>query len=74
MRPEEELYDCLKDPFQLNNLAYNEDYAEIKKGLSEKLIDNLKKTGDPRIMGEADQFDEYPYYGSAPFHPSISKP
>jgi N-sulfoglucosamine sulfohydrolase len=68
-RPEEELYDCVNDPEQLNNIAADPDYAEIKTFLSNQLMENLSATEDPRVLGGAEQFDEYPYFGSAPFHP-----
>ena len=32
----EELYDCEKDPFQINNLAYNEDYIIILEEMRKK--------------------------------------
>lgn len=70
-RPEEELYDCRKDPDQLNNIAGDSKYAEIKKQLSAQLKQQLKITGDPRIYGKGDQFDTYPYFGGAPKHPSV---
>jgi len=60
-RPAEELYDVSKDPHQLNNLAQTEQYADVKKKLSDMLTDKLKQTKDPRIVGEGDSFDQYPY-------------
>jgi len=73
IRSEEELYDCRKDPEQLNNIAADPAYAEIKKKLFAQLMDNLKATGDPRALGSGDQFDNYPYFGGAPKHPSFSR-
>jgi N-sulfoglucosamine sulfohydrolase len=70
-RPAEELYDCRKDPDQLNNVASDSAYSEIKEKLAAQLIDNLKATGDPRVLNGGDQFDAYPYYGGAPKHPSF---
>lgn len=69
-RPEEELYDYLKDPEQLSNVADSPIYAEIKKKLADQLTENLRATDDPRILGGGDYFDNYPYYGGAPKHPS----
>ena len=72
-RPEEELYDCRKDPGQLTNVAAEAAYAEIKKKLAAKLMENLKLTGDPRATGGADKFDEYPYLGGVCRHPDAGK-
>jgi hypothetical protein len=72
-RPEEELYDCKKDPEQLNNVAGEAAYAEIKKKLAAKLMENLKLTGDPRATGGGDEFDKYPYFGGVPKYPGAGK-
>ena len=72
-RPEEELYDCKKDPEQLNNVAGDPAYADTKKKLAARLMENLKLTGDPRATGDGDQFDKYPYLGGAPKHPDAGK-
>ncbi len=46
-RPAEELYDNGKDPFNLNNLANDEHYGDIKKRLSNELDRWMKEQGDP---------------------------
>jgi hypothetical protein len=60
-RGAEELYDMLKDPDQLNNLANNPEYAKTKADLAAKLMTKLKATGDPRATRSSENFDEYPY-------------
>jgi arylsulfatase A-like enzyme len=50
-RPEEELYDLQKDPYQLKNVAYEEEYAEKKAELSAQLNQYLTDTQDPRLIG-----------------------
>ena len=65
-RPAEELYDLQKDPGQLNNVAGESEYAQLKKKLSDALMAELKATKDPRVLGNGDAFDQYPYYGSLP--------
>ena len=65
-RPAEELYDLAKDPDQLNNVADQRKYAMIKKRLSNLLMSELKTTKDPRVLGQGDTFDDYPYYGNLP--------
>jgi len=72
-RPPEELYDCRNDPGQLVNLADNPEYEEIREKLASQLLEQLKLTGDPRVMGQGDQFEEHPYYGSGPRHPSYKQ-
>lgn len=69
-RPAEELYDCRKDPGQLVNLADDPAYAGIRESLSAQLMEQLERTADPRVIGGGDQFDEYPYLGGGPRHPS----
>ncbi len=72
-RPAEELYDCVKDPEQLTNVAADPAYAEITKTLAAQLMANLKATADPRATGGGDEFDTYPYFGGIPKHPSAGR-
>jgi len=65
-RPAEELYDLRRDPDQLNNIADRAEYAKIKSKLAAVLVAELKATNDPRVLGKADAFDRYPYYGGMP--------
>jgi hypothetical protein len=73
-RPAEELYDCLKDPEQLLNLAEDPGYADIKQKLAAQLMEQLQLTGDPRVVGGAELFDQVPYLGNGPMHPSYQPP
>lgn len=68
-RPAEELYDLRSDADQQRNVADAEAYARVKNDLSAKLMDELKTTGDPRVVGGGDAFDRYPYYGGVPEWP-----
>ena len=68
-RPGEELYDLQADPHQLVNLAANPEYAEMKTKLAAQLVAELKASGDPREIGGAKAFDEYPYFGGIPKFP-----
>ncbi len=47
--PEEELYDLVKDPHQLMNVAGDAQYAETKLRLRRKLDAELIKSHDPRL-------------------------
>jgi len=69
-RPAEELYDCRKDPEQLTNLADDPGYTEVRQQLAAQLMEQLKRTGDPRVLDGGDEFDSHPYYGTGPRHPS----
>ena len=60
-RPAEELYNIKEDPDQLNNIADNLEYDNIKKELSEKLNTLLSASKDPRMTNDGDKFDKYPY-------------
>lgn len=61
LRPQEELYDLQTDPHCLNNLAGEAKLAAIQVALRERLMLELKSTGDPRVTGEGDTFDRSPY-------------
>ena len=63
MRPAEELYDLKNDPHQMNNLAGNVRYLKKQAKLRDRLFARLKKTKDPRALGQAAPWDYYPYYG-----------
>ncbi|MHC4186385.1 MAG: sulfatase family protein [Planctomycetota bacterium] len=61
-RPAEELYDLRNDPGELNNVADKPEYATVRDKLAATLISELKATNDPRVIGGADAFDNYPFY------------
>ena len=42
-----ELYDFINDPYQLNNVCYDEKYTDIKREYIEKLSRHLKESNDP---------------------------
>ena len=63
MRPAEELYDLKNDPHQMNNLAGNIEYLGKQGELRNRLFEHLKKTKDPRALGQDAPWDYYPYYG-----------
>ncbi|MEZ5103656.1 MAG: sulfatase [Draconibacterium sp.] len=63
-RVEEELYNIYKDPFCMNNLAYKKEFSQIKDRLQAKMKQKLTKQNDPRILGNGNIFDNYPYQGA----------
>jgi arylsulfatase A-like enzyme len=72
-RPAEELYDLKKDPYQMNNIAYKEEYEIIKNTISQKLDKYLIETEDPRVLGEKIIWDSTTYYMEIDFLPKPSK-
>lgn len=61
LRPAEELYDISKDKDCVQNLAENEGFNKIKKALRKELFAKLKADCDPRVTGNGDVFDSYPF-------------
>jgi N-sulfoglucosamine sulfohydrolase len=64
-RPREELYLIENDPDQINNVAANPKFAEIRAGLEKRLMNELKSAGDPRVAGGDCIFDAPPFVGPA---------
>lgn len=62
-RPREELYDLKKDPDQLNNVASATEYAEVRSKLEARLMNELKKTGDPRLVDDGKFYETPPMAG-----------
>ena len=46
----------------MKDVAANPDYQEIKDSLKNQLHAYLRKTADPRILGQPALWDEFPYY------------
>jgi hypothetical protein len=60
-RGEEELFNIVADPQCLNNLSEKSEFRSLKKELSAQMEKELLEQGDPRILGNGDLFDKYPY-------------
>ena len=56
-RPERELYDLRKDPYQMRNVAAQN--AAVVKRLDAQLMAELRASGDPRATGGGEEFDRY---------------
>lgn len=63
-RPPEELFDITNDPDCLNNLAASPAQRERRNELEARLRAELTKQGDPRMAGQGEVFDKYPYAGA----------
>jgi len=62
-RPAQELYDLRADPDQLVNLAQVSAHGPRLSQLEDRLMAVLEATADPRVVGGAEAFEAYPYYG-----------
>ncbi len=49
-RPREELYDLKQDPHQTKNVAAEPAYASARGLLEKRLLEELSRTGDPRLV------------------------
>jgi len=74
-KPVEELYDLKNDPKELNNLAENEEYDEIKQKLQNELLAWMVETKDLGLLPEAEYMmrakgnSPYEYARSGNYHP-----
>jgi arylsulfatase A-like enzyme len=62
-RPAEELFNLKADPDCVNNLAVSPQHQERRAALEVRLLAKLKEQDDPRISGQGEVFDNYPYAG-----------
>ena len=62
-RPREELYDLKADPDQIHNVANEETYRAARQALANRLMDELTRTGDPRVVNGGDFFEKPPLAG-----------
>jgi len=58
-RPPEELYNVAEDADCSRNLI--NEYPDVARNLSEKMTDILRREGDPRMFGQGEVFEKYPY-------------
>jgi N-sulfoglucosamine sulfohydrolase len=65
-RPRLELYDTLKDPSEVHNLADDPAHADLRNELEARLMKELTTTGDPRVTGDGKTYDRPPFAGPLP--------
>jgi N-sulfoglucosamine sulfohydrolase len=65
-RPAEELYALASDPHQMTNLAENPGFAAVKAELRSHLMNELNRTGDPRVRDDGAYFETPPLAGPPP--------
>lgn len=62
-RPGEELYVLAKDPDQINNVADDPGFAELRSELRARLLKELRVTNDPRVSKDPVPFEHAPFAG-----------
>jgi len=62
-RPREELYDLTREPHPWTNVATDPAYAMTRARLEEQLLDELRRTGDPRVLEDGWYFENPPLAG-----------
>ncbi len=72
-RPRHELYDIRSDPHSMRNLAGDPQFAAAQSKLHQRLMDELKRTGDPRI-GENVVFEKPPLTDPPPAKRNRNRP
>lgn len=65
-RPRYELYDLKADPHETRNLAGDPAYAMVQAALEKRLLDELTRTGDPRLVEEGKFYESPPLSGPLP--------
>ncbi|SDM36872.1 sulfatase family protein [Kriegella aquimaris] len=60
-RPSQELYNILRDPDCMHNLALQENHQTVLAELHQQLFDALSEQEDPRMAGAGAIFDNYKY-------------
>ncbi len=65
-RPKYELYDLKADPHETKNLADDPGYAATKADLEKRLLAELRRTGDPRLVDDGKFFETPPLSGPLP--------
>ena len=62
-RPPAELYKLSEDPFQLDNIVNNNDFAHVLQEMKSELISELSASHDPALSNPS-QIDRYIYHGT----------
>ncbi len=59
-RPEWQFYNVKDDPDSLNDLSTDPDHARVFTEYKKQLTDTLAETGDPRVLGYGQVWEDYP--------------
>ncbi|MBL8815916.1 MAG: sulfatase [Planctomyces sp.] len=66
LRPREELYHLELDPDELNNLAGDPAFEAVRMQMERQLLEELQRTGDPRLVNDGEFFETPPMAGPIP--------
>lgn len=72
-RPREEMYDLKADPHQVKNVAADPDFAQARAALERRLLDELRRTGDPRLVDDGRFFETPPMSGPVDDQPPAAR-
>lgn len=72
LRPRVELYDLKRDPHQMTNVASLPEYAPAAARLEDRLLRELRRTGDPRLIDGGRFFETSPMAGPSPDGSGVS--
>lgn len=67
-RPREELYVLARDPHQTNNVAAAPEFRDVCRDLQRRLMAELQRTGDPRLINDGAYFENPPLAGPVSGH------
>lgn len=59
-RPEWQLFNVEQDPACMNDLSEHPEYAPLLTGFKQQLMETLRETGDPRVLGYGQVWEDYP--------------
>jgi len=68
-RPRLELYDLVADPHETRNVADDPAYAQILAELEDRLMDELTRSGDPRLIDDGRFYETPPMSAPVPRDP-----
>jgi uncharacterized sulfatase len=63
--PEWQFFNVSDDPDCMNDLATDPEFSELFAEYKQQLLATLKETGDPRVLGYGDVWEDYPRIGGS---------
>ncbi|MBT8108961.1 MAG: sulfatase [Gammaproteobacteria bacterium] len=61
--PEWQFFNVIDDPDCMNDLAEDPEFSELFDEYQQQLLNTLQETGDPRVLGYGDIWEDYPRIG-----------